>query len=663
MNRKGKKGWGIALAAVMSVSLIAGCMGKESNNDGSASPSAPASASTAPSASATATATEAPKMFYEMYDTATDSSDLPDWTGKQLNLKVWYTHGTGDPKHNVATNDVVGPEIKRVTGVSLDPDNSFDNGGKDMAVKMGMLNAANDWPDIAITSYIGSLKELVEAGKVYDLTDYIAQYAPNVAKRMPFDKFPRIKETITLNNLDGRTYGFPMQIGDPDKANKIIDPNFVSPNPLPAKEFAWIWVRDDLLKKLYPNAKTQDEIDALYVRNNGKFTREEIYDVPLKSKEDLYKLMRDMQNLIKTEKITENGKPVEVSYAFGGGDNWNALSMLLPSINRLPAGNNYFSYYDKTTKQVQWSYEQEWFKQGVKELSQLAREGVLDKNSLLENSASHLEKLNNGQYAMAYLWETPDSATLAAANKPFRYRKLWIDAPVQEDKFISPSSSPTNNYSVLIFKDKVKEEDVPQIVRYLDYLVSEVGEKMYTWGPRSAGLFDEADGKRTFKDKLLEEAMVYGKDNGSTLTYGLNNTRLGSTNMYGGTWPYHPGYMWGGSAVVPANSYVRVPSAGDAINFFDPGNLPNNSANDIATPLNVDTFVVVYFGIIPSLDEYWKGRDAFEKALTKTLAAKDDAQFEDLWNKFIELAKNNGGDQAIKDINDYFQEKNKGMLP
>ncbi|HZG55362.1 hypothetical protein, partial [Paenibacillus sp.] len=202
-----------------------------------------------------------------------------------------------------------------------------------------------------------------------------------------------------------------------------------------------------------------------------------------------------------------------------------------------------------------------------------------------------------------------------------------------------------------------------QIIRWLDYMVSEVGEKMYTWGPKSAGLFDEVDGKRVFKDKELEEAMVNAKDNGKALYYNLANTRLASTAVYGGGWPYYPTYMWGGSNVTPVYAYERTVTEADARNFFDPGNLPNNSLADHATILANDQQIWNFFGSVPSVDQFWKGRDAFEKALTKTLAARDDAHFEELWKQFIEIATKNGAnEQTKKEINDFFMNANKDYL-
>jgi len=659
MKKQLKKNISLVLTSAFVITLLAGCTKDET-------PSATTVVS--PAASAAASETKAPEsgLYYDMYDKVKDSSELPDWKGNQLKLKVWYAHGTGDAKRPSSTNDVVNPEIKRVTGVEIDKDTSYDNGGQAIDVKLGMMNAANDWPDLALvtTSGMGNLKDMIAAGKAYDLTEAIQKYAPNLSKRLSFETFPEAKTFVTNHNPDGKLIAFPTMLGEPDRSLKMIDPTFVTPNAQNGPDgFTGLWVRDDLLKMLYPTAKSQDEIEALYLKN-GAFTKEEIYDVPVKTKEDVTKLLYDMQNLIKTKDLKENGKPIQVSYAFGGQDNWGALAVLSNLIDRRPGGNNYFTYYDKITKKVEFMFQQDFFKQDVLGFNKLVRDGVMDKNSLLENNGAHLEKLNNGQYAVAYIYDTPDENILKKANKTFRYRKLWLDSPVQSDKFITAAGPVNAGVGVIVFKDKVKEADLPQVIRYLDYLISEVGEKMYTWGPKSAGLFDEtADGKRVFKDKELEEAMVYHKDNGKSMLYNLSNTKIGSTSTYGNAWPYYPTYMWSGSTVTPAYAYTKVKTAADGMNFFDPGNLPNNSTADHSTSLLGDPQIWSFFGSVPSTDKFWKGRDAFEKALTKTMAAKDDAQFEELWKSFSDIAVKNGATpQTLIEINDYFTKKNEGYL-
>src|SRR5665647_1709542 len=319
MSKKLTKNLALIIAMTFVVTFFAGC---GQNKDGKKEVSSP-------------TATTTTTSYYDMYDKVQDSSELPDWTGKQLNLKVWYTDGTGDAKRNTSDKDVVTPEIKRVTGVGINKDTSFDNAGQTVDIKLGMLNAASDWPDVAIvnSTNIGSFKDMFAAGIAYDLTDSIAKYAPNLAKKIPFDTFPEAKNFITNHNQDGKIYAYPLSLGSSERSIKMINPSFVNPNAQCGLDGApTILIRDDILKMLYPNAKTQDEIEALYLKN-GTFTKDEIYDVPLKTRDDVVKLLYDVQNLIKTKNLKENGKPIQTTFANSGGDNWFAFAGLLLALD------------------------------------------------------------------------------------------------------------------------------------------------------------------------------------------------------------------------------------------------------------------------------------------------------------------------------------------
>jgi hypothetical protein len=157
--------------------------------------------------------------------------------------------------------------------------------------------------------------------------------------------------------------------------------------------------------------------------------------------------------------------------------------------------------------------------------------------------------------------------------------------------------------------------------------------------------------------------MVYGKDNGKSLSYNLTNQRIGSLGAFGNAWPYYPTYMWGGSNLSPAYAYEKVKNTADGKNFFDPGNLPGKAYNDNGVDVAKDHHIWNFFGSVPSVDQFWKGRDAFEKALIKTLAAKDEAQFEELWKTFSDIAVSSGATpETIKEINDFFTKSNEGYM-
>ena len=78
---------------------------------------------------------------YEWLDpTIADTSDLTSWEDlgqtRTLSLTAW---NMWDGVKQEAENDVVYPEIRRVTGVTVDTKNSFDNGGMSFTERLARL--------------------------------------------------------------------------------------------------------------------------------------------------------------------------------------------------------------------------------------------------------------------------------------------------------------------------------------------------------------------------------------------------------------------------------------------------------------------------------------------------------------------------------------------
>jgi putative aldouronate transport system substrate-binding protein len=654
--KKNRIKW-IAICAALAVLLasFAGCGGTKADQ----------TSSTASETEAQSTTQAAAQNFWEMLGSVSDTSDLPDWTGKQLKLVEWLGHGSGSADHSKATQDVVMPEAKRVTGVELDVENSFDNGGSSIDVKLSLLAAANDWPDIISTSGTSLIKDLVTSGELYDLTDLLPKYCPNIMKLFDTSKSTKIMDNITAEISD-KIYFVPNEASKEfmyvvNKDNPEFDMgrwSRIAP-PAPVVDWPRIWVRDDILKKMYPNAKTQDEIEALYVKN-GAFTKEEIFDVPIKSTADFYQFMKDMKALIDKEQIKESGKPVQVAYAAFGGDNWPVATCLLPNVNGVPGyAFDYFTYFDKKIGKIVRSIDQDWFKDMMHEYQKLVVTGVVSKESLLDNSAVFQEKLNSGQYALSYAWLKPDANALKEAGKTYRYRQLWLDMPYNFEQFAMISGPAGNDQNIGIFKDSVSEEDLPQVLRYMDYMMSDVGTKLAYWGPRSAGLFKEENGVRVYTDKELEDNMVYDVDNNRNVYYNLFN-RASTTESNRTAFPIYP-VAAAANMNHPKYVYNNIKlNPGKADTYFTPGMLKGLSKEEHLIYAQKGGSLTNYSA---QWDIFGKGRDAFEKALTAPFAAKDDAQFEKLWQELKNVTDSVGLNEAmVAEINKIFFEENTTII-
>lgn len=577
-----------------------------------------------------------------------DTSDIPDWKGSKITVNYWQAHGTGQVAHPKADNDVLTPEVERVTGIVFDSDSNIDNAGQTFDTKLGMLLASKDFPSLATN--IPNLGKLVEADVIYDLTELLPKYAPNLMKKYPEWVF----ESTRVNaGQKGKIYAVPTGVGDSFIAeDEKVDSKKISCFVSPTSEYNYVWVRDDILRKLYPSAHTRDELENIYLER-GEFTDEEIFDVPINSKEDFIKMLKD----IKALNITENGKPVYATYANNGSDNWSLMQGLWEKLEgRMGAFNHMFTYWDRKADEVRFALDQDFFKADLQEWNQLVRDDVVSKESLIDQQDVFKQKMNNGQYAVLYGMETPDEVALKEAGKDYRYRKVYLHIEPDYERFTPLADAQCGMQGIVIFKNAVKENQLPQILRWIDYMVSDVGEKMFSWGPRSAGLFEEKDGVRRFVDKDVERYVVYGEDNSVGQSYNLFNGTAGEApngNIMLMT------YKWGNQGIFhPAYMYEKERDKADTNLYYNAGFLHPLKVVKSNIPA-----IWTYAEKLDSVKKAWDARPSIENALLKILASSDDADFDSNYNDLLSIMKQYGWDEAcLKELNERFLEDNKEYM-
>lgn len=612
------------LGSVLAAVLLGGCTDKQREQEAS-----PASVSPSSSPAIDVAA-------------AKDSSDLPDWQGKQLSLKYWYAHGTGNLPRNNPSHDVVTPEILRVTGVQIDPKQAYDNAGESADAKLAKMVAAKDYPDIAIGIPEELAVRLAKSGTVYDLTALLPQYAPDLYKSLSGDALPLVwsDPRVTGGEAD-KLYGVPVKIQN--KWFSSIYPDEPSNGGLydEPRQYHFFYIRDDILKQLYPDAKTQDEIEELYVANGGSFTDGDIWDVPIETEADFRKLLSD----IKALNLREDNKPVQPFYVFSGGDNWQLLTQFAALFGRNIAGGsdtNYVTYFDKLTNRIEYTFTQPSFKEEMKFYTGLVQDGLASKESLVDNGAVFKQKLNSGQYAVTLPNHRPDESVLKAAGKDYRYRKVYMKIEPQEEQFLFTTGSASNGMDVVhIFKDKVKEEDVPQILQYLNYFWTEAGKKVVYWGPRSAGLFTEEGGVRKFVDKEIEDALVYGKQSDKLVQYNLDGQQGGVTLIR--------------PEIVANNFHPKVVYRDKELNKNDAfGKFVPDAKARLIPSVEV---IFTKFTSVDGIKEFQTKRTNFEQALTRVFTAANNEEFEKLYNQLLVVAKDSGlTEETLAEINLYYAE-------
>lgn len=607
-----KKSIALLLALVVMASLFAGCSDKStSGNTGEAQDIA----------------------FNVMAEDYDDISDMPDYTGKKLDLKVWYCLGSYAPNRNkVATEDVVTPEIARVTGVTITPDGSFDNGGDTQDAKVAKVIATDTWPHILMGCQKNTMTSLIEQDLVYDLTDLIPKYMPNLNKLLEKGDF------LNDSRIDGRLYEVTMSAPH-EYVYPDMSPELLARNANPLSDTGFVYVRDDILKQLKPEAYTQKELEAIFEKN-GTLTQDEILNAAFNSKEEFFDFLRQVKGL----NLKVGNREVYPTYAKTGSDNWDLMTQLLGFLNGYnmypTGGENYFTYYDKQTGNIEYMFKQPHFKEYLKEFTTLVQEDIASQDSLIDNRATYEEKCASGQYAVLYGGGMPDIATLNknAEQSGYQYRKVIINVPFNTEKYANVKNNLAGGTKYAILKNTVAEEDLPQVLRFIDFMATDVGQKVVQWGPKSAGLFEETENGRRYTDPELEACMVNGEANEKDLYYNLNNK----------AWP---GLPIATNRWQPIYIYDFTPSA-SALNRFMSTGLYNPI--EYVQGIRYDVYNLASYN--EGAEKFWNARDAFEKALTKILVAENDEEFESFYNDMVGVAERNGlTDETLAELNDLWK--------
>ena len=406
-----------------------------------------------------------------------------------------------------------------------------------------------------------------------------------------------------------------------------------------------VWVRDDILKMIYPQAKTQDEIEAIYMTKGG-FSEEDVTDVTFRSKEEYVGFLKQVKAL----NIKEGNQEVYPGYISCGTDNWNVLA-LMGCLYGQNANNsydtNYFTYWDKETNQIEYKFKQPEFKDILLDWTNLVREDILSKESLVDNRATFEQKRDNGLYAVVYANDMPNDSAIQAAGKSFRYRKVFVDIEPDTKKYLFTTGIPVGD-DFAVVKNNLDENGLKQVLAFYDYMTSDAGLKLTVWGPKSAGLFEEDEtGKRTYIDKELETCMVYDEQNERNIYYNLVKDTT--------AWPGYPSTNV--NEFSPKITYDIERKPGQANKYFS---LSPYRPLEITNSISPD----IYRIDDDNAKKFWQARTSFEEALFKIYITKTESEFDTAYQNMISLAERNGlTDEALTGINRAFAEVlNKGFM-
>lgn len=195
-----KKVLAVLLSAVMAVGALTAC-----GNDGGQPASQPQQSSeTGQTGSSEVTSQDEKEFTYPM-DTNTV---LTYWCDLNQNVSANFSNLGDTP---------FGQEWQKQTGVTIEFQHPPANQGNE---QFSLLLADGDLPDLmeySWMSYPGGPEKAIQDGNIYELTDIINQYCPNIRKYL--DENPDIDRMVKTD--EGHYYCFPFIRGDDKLCNTI----------------------------------------------------------------------------------------------------------------------------------------------------------------------------------------------------------------------------------------------------------------------------------------------------------------------------------------------------------------------------------------------------------------------------------------------------------
>ncbi len=545
-----------------------------------------------------------------------------------LELTVWCTQGTDYVWQDVPDNI---PEqwLKDKTGVFVE--NIYGNGGGQWDTMLTKLVAGDNLPDIiwcAAGQGAAHTQQVNKLGKLLSFTEETLQtYAPNVWAKVPAELWDPFR------NEDGDIIGFPFMFHTDyletvhadytaDEIQNFMDIKGSVSNGM----VVTVSVRDDILKMIYPEARSYDELMELLAEKNRPIGDEILADVPIHTTQEYIDFMYAIRDL----NLVEDGNKI---YTYGlagdGNDNWESFCYLGAAMY---GANNqqYTGSWNTETNRIHVPLAGDLVKQMAKTQNQMVLDQVIDPESLVHTNAQFIEKVLQGRYAMCDASRV--NTDYAALNKQleeagydFGYRPLYVLLDETATGYGAVKNTTPAQHGICL-TDSLTEEEALQVLSWIDLQFTEEFEEIYNWGTPEDGLYvDNSDGTRTFVDDAFNKYFIQNDSSALDVseTRGLQGrgTKLFVTPMQYSKW----------TPDVYNKQLILTARTNSGFKF----------ASDSPVVARVETVPPcwAYSSVFAQVDElvtYWARREEWETAAKKAIAAGE-GEFETKWTEMLEV--------------------------
>ncbi len=411
----------------------------------------------------------------------TPTSNFSNQNMKEIRVTVLGgdANGTKTPQEDKLTpiwrkKTMVIPEF-----VSIPP-------GQDAVQWLQGRMVSNDMPEVISVS-----NGIFDNPNVYDYIIKSKGLRPFTLEEMK-QYMPRIQERLKKYNVtieewykanadpnDGKLYYIPGSVD-----NNLVPEYRKLPSTFETIKVPYaMYLRDDILKKIYPEVKTESELMAVY-RQKGELTYEDISDIPIKNKEQFLDYLMKVKEL----NIKVNAFDVIPANPLYSGNNIGALMW---SNYSFPG----FWWDDKGLidrfitqdgKMVSFCDTPEW-KSYISWMNKAYNNRLLGEEIFIQTNDQQVAKIKSGIYASFQSWLDVTGARQKSKkdNLGYGYRLFYtFDIPLKtkyQDVSEVIISLKTPNYGVGISRN-TDESKIKQILNWIDWNASEEAATLRSWG-------------------------------------------------------------------------------------------------------------------------------------------------------------------------------------
>ncbi len=544
---------------------------------------------------------------------------------KTLEVVGWNTQGTdyasGSP---IKMEDLPRQWLEERSNVTYK--NIYGNDGGSWDAKLTRLVVGNNMPDVVFCGAFqgpAHFNKLDELDQLYKLTpEMIQKVAPNLWEKTPQDCWDAF--TDDEGYITGIPYSIHVSYDEPfrdyteEEIAYIRETQLKYETDVTFNAFQCLYIRDDILKDFFPEAKTYAELEKIALETNRPLG-DTMLDIPIYSTQELIDFMYAIQ-----EKGYKEGNKTVYPFGYNGGDNWLALSQF--GANLMGYNNhNYSGTINWTTKRYELFLLSDIVKESARLQNQMLNDEVIESESLAQPTNLYKEKVMNGQYAIAAI-NTFDQVNnvnkeLADSGKTFRYRPFIVQVPQQKDY---PAFTERNMWTnSLAMTTEMSEVEVYQYLHWIDLQYTDEWEEIAAWGTKEADLFvTNEDGTRKFKDERFNRYFLNEDD--SALA---DDETLGLDMTAGSAFPVYPLMITRYRPTIYNRTYTYS-LTGDGVFRFPPDSEHAKAA--IAYP-PAQIWSSIYADI-PEVVDFWSTREQWEAKIRIALGAKP-GEFEDRWGE------------------------------